>query len=119
MDDDRINKTNENIMALPRQPCVHLCNAGHFESKGHVVWDYKHRQKLIVPEILQNIWNCFPMRSSPAKHLLDLLYFVEAKVDDSSGEIASALKISAVEEIYPSSDDFPEDQLRLDAVKNT
>ena len=49
-----------------------------------MVWDYKRRQKLIVPEISRNIWNYFPMRSGPAKHLSDLLTFVEARVDDSS-----------------------------------
>jgi len=47
-------------------PCVHLGNAGHFKSKGHVVWDQKRRRKLIVPEISRNIWNYFPMRSGQA-----------------------------------------------------
>ena len=65
------------------------------------------RQKLIVPEISRKIWNYFPMRSGPAKHLSDLLTFIEANVDDSSGEMASATRISAVDEIDPSSDDFP------------
>jgi len=52
MDDDHVDKTNKNVTA---SPCVHLCNAGHFKSKGHVVWDYKRRRKLIVPEISRNI----------------------------------------------------------------
>jgi len=60
-----------------------------------------------VPEISRKIWNYFPMRSGPAKHLSDLLTFIEANVDDSSGEMASATRISAVDEIDPSSDDFP------------
>jgi len=49
-----------------------------------------------MPEILRNIWNFFPMRSRPAKHLSDLLTFVEARVEESSGELASATKISAI-----------------------
>jgi len=36
------------------------------------------------------------MRSRPAKHLSDLLTFVEARVEESSGELASATKISAI-----------------------
>jgi len=59
------------------------------------------------------------MRSGLAKHLSDLLTFVEAKVDDSSGEMASAARISSVKEIDPSSDDFPDDQVRLVAAENT
>jgi len=47
------------------------------------------------------------MRSGPAKHLSDLLTFVEARVDDSSELLASSTKISAIDEIDPSSDDFP------------
>ena len=39
------------------------------------------------------------MHSGPAKHLSDLLTFVEARVDESSGELASATKISAIDEI--------------------
>ena len=55
------------------------------------------------------------MRSGPAKHLLDLLTFVEARVDDSSELFASSTKISAIDEIDPSSDDFPNNQVRLHA----
>jgi len=83
------------------------------------VWDYKRRRKLIVPEISQNIWNYFPMRSGPAKHLSDLLTFVEARVDESSELLTSATKISAIDEIDPSSDDFPNNQVRLDVVETT
>jgi len=57
------------------------------------------------------------MHSGPAKHLSDLLTFVEAKVDESSGEMASATRTSAVDEIDPSSDDFPDDQVRPDAAE--
>jgi len=59
------------------------------------------------------------MRSGPAKHLSDLLTFVEARVDESSDKLASATKISAIDEIDPSSDDFPNNQVRLDKVKIT
>ena len=59
------------------------------------------------------------MRSSPAKHLSDLLTFVEARVDDSSELLASSTKISAIHEIDPSSDDFPYNQVRLDAAEIT
>jgi len=93
MDDDHADKTNKNVTA---SPCIYLCNAGHFECKGHAVWDYKRRRKLIVPEILRDIWKYFPMHSRPAKHLSDLLTFVEARVEESSGELASATKMSAI-----------------------
>ena len=57
------------------------------------------------------------MRSGPAKHLSDLLMFVEARVDDTSELLASSTKISAMHEIDPSSDDFPNNQVRLDAAE--
>jgi len=79
MDNDHADKTNNNVTA---SPCTCLCIAGHFKSKGHVVWDCKCRPKLIVPEISRNIRNNFPMRSGPAKHLSDLLTFLEARVDE-------------------------------------
>jgi len=44
---------------------------------------------------------------------------VEARVEESSGELASATKISAIDEIDPSSDDFPNNQVRLDEVETT
>ena len=66
MDNDHADKTDKNVTA---SPCVYVCNAGHFKSKVHVVWDYHRRQKLIVPEMSRNIWNYLPMRSGPAKHL--------------------------------------------------
>ena len=93
MDIDHSDATNKNVTA---SPCVYLCSAGHFHSKGHVVWDYKRRRKLIVPEISRNIWNYFPMRSGPAKHISDLLTFVtvEARVDDDSGKLTSKAKSS-------------------------
>jgi len=58
------------------------------------------------------------MRSGHTKYLSDLLTFVETKVDESSWELASATKI-AIDEIDPSSDDFPNNQVRLDAVEKT
>ena len=88
VDDDHIDKTCKNVTASPR---VYLCNAGRFKSKGHVVWDYKRRRKLIAPEISRNNWNFYPMRSGPAKYLSDLPTFVEAKVDEFSEEMVSAL----------------------------
>jgi len=59
------------------------------------------------------------MRSSPAKHLSDLLTFVEARVDDSSEILASSTKIPAIQEIDPSSDDFPNNRVRLHAAEIT
>ena len=70
-DNDHADKTNKNITA---SPCVYLCNAGHFKSKGHVVWDYKRLRELTVPEILRNIWNYFPMCSGPAKRFVGSTY---------------------------------------------
>jgi len=57
------------------------------------------------------------MRSDPAKHLSDLLTFVEARDDKSLGELASVTEISAIDEIDPSSDGFPNNEVRLDAVE--
>ena len=59
------------------------------------------------------------MRSDPAKHLSALLTFVEARVNESLGELASATKILAIDKIDPSSDDFPNNQVRLDVVETT
>ena len=59
------------------------------------------------------------MPSISAKHLSDLLTCVEARVDESSGELASATKISEIDEIDPSSDDFPNNQVCLDEVETT
>ena len=53
-----------------------------------------------------------------AKHLSDPLTF-EARVDDSSELLASLTKISAIQEIDPSSDDFPKNQVRLDTAEIT
>jgi len=46
-------------------------------------------------------------------------HFVEARADESSEELASATKISAIDEIDPSSDDFPNNQVHLDEVETT
>jgi len=54
MDDDHVVSTSRNATA---SLCVYLCSAGHFHSKGHVVWDFKNRRKLIVPEVSRQIWN--------------------------------------------------------------
>ena len=56
----------QNRPNVTASPCIYLCNAGHFKSKRHVVWEYKRHRKLIVPEISQNIGKYFPMRSGPA-----------------------------------------------------
>ena len=48
MDDDHVASTSRNVTA---SSSVYLCSAGHFHSKGHVVWDFKNCRKLIVPEI--------------------------------------------------------------------
>ena len=59
------------------------------------------------------------MRSGPAKHLSNLLTFVEARVDESSDKLASATQILAIDEIHLSSDDFPNTQVHLDEVETT
>ena len=69
---------------------------------------------LIVPETSKNTWKYLPMRSGPAKYLLDLHTFVDAKVDEPSGEMANATRISAFDEIDPSSGEFLNVQVRLD-----
>jgi hypothetical protein len=75
--------------------------------------------KLIVSETSKNTWNYLPMRSGPAKYLSDLHTFVDAKVDEPSGEMAHATRISAFDEIDPSSGEFPDVQMRLDAAGKT
>ena len=44
---------------------------------------------------------------------------MEARVDESSGELTSATKLMAIDEIDPSSDDFPNNPVRLDEVETT
>ena len=44
---------------------------------------------------------------------------MKARVDTSSGELVSATKISVTDEIDPSSDDFPNNQVHLDAMETT
>jgi len=70
--------------------------------------------KLIVPETSTNTWNYLPMRSGPAKYLSDFHTFADAKFDEPSGEMANATRISAFDEIDPSSGEFLNVQVRLD-----
>jgi hypothetical protein len=49
--------------------CVYLCRAHHDGSPGHVVWDYIHRRRLIVPSITHPQWNYYPLRSPAPCHL--------------------------------------------------
>ena len=41
IDDDRIDRKIENVTA---SPYLYLCCAGHYQGKGHVIWDYKRCQ---------------------------------------------------------------------------
>jgi len=75
--------------------------------------------KLIVSETSKNTWNYLPMRSGPAKYLSDLHTFVDGKVDEPLEEIANATRISAFDEIDPSSGEFLDVQARLDAAGKT
>jgi hypothetical protein len=93
--------------------CVYLCKAHHFQSKGHVVWDYVKRRKLIVPSLSKHVFNYFPMRAT-GHHLSDHLTFVDAKIDDPDIAQAQVTKIDPSDEIDPTSKDFPDSQVVLD-----
>lgn len=61
---------------IPSEPhvtaasCVYLCKAHHIGASGHVLWDYKHKRRLIVPSITTGPqWNYFPMRPQGQQHL--------------------------------------------------
>jgi len=111
-DDDHVLSTSRNVTA---SSCVYQCSAGHFHSKGHVVWDFKNRRKFIVPEISIQIWNYFQMCNSHAKHFSDLLIFVQAPVDYQLNDTcATTAKSSSMDEIDPSSEAFPNVQIMLD-----
>ncbi len=43
--------------------CIYLCRAHHVGAPGHVVWDYIHCRRLIVPSIKHPQWNYYPLRS--------------------------------------------------------
>ena len=135
MDNDHADKTNKNVTAAP---CVYLCNAGleiiidlpfgfpinniislnagHFKSKGHVVWDYKRRRRLIVPEISRNIWNTSQCAAAQPNICRIYLHLLRPGL---TSLLASATKISAIDEIDPSSDDFPNTQVRLGEAETT
>jgi hypothetical protein len=121
LDDDHRDPDAPNIKAAP---CVYLCNASHFHSKGHVVWQYQANsvkgRKLIVPELHRTIWNYFPMRSGDDRHLSDNLTFVSARVDGlSQSELppCPTPEDSTIgEDKYdPSSDYFPDSSVILDS----
>jgi len=91
LDDDHIDSSRPNVRAAS---CIYLCRAHHCHSQGHIVWEYRANgkgRKLIVPEISCHIWNYFPMRSGPEKHLSNSLTFVPPDVcDPSSNSSADA-----------------------------
>ena len=95
LDDDHKNSNDRNITAAAS---VYLCNAHHFHSKGHVVWDYVKRRKLIVPTLSSNSWNYFPMRKQ-GHHISDRLTFVDARVDAVEVDQAQSTKDDPSDEL--------------------
>lgn len=95
LDEDHIQHELPNVRAAS---CVYLCRAHHYQSQGHMVWQYDASgkgRKLIVPELSRHIWNYFPMRPSPDQHLSNSLTFVAADLDMShSTSHASGTPIS-------------------------
>jgi len=80
LDDDHVDGSRPHVRAAS---CIYLCRAHHLHSQGHVVWEYDTKgkgRKLIVPEISRHIWNYFPMRVGPDKHLSNSLTFVAPDV---------------------------------------
>jgi hypothetical protein len=110
LDNDHKNFADHNVTAVA---CVYLCNAHHFKSKGHVVWDYVNRRKLVVPTLSSNSWNYFPMRTR-AHHISDHLTFIDARVDAVEVLQAKSAKDDPPDEIDPTSQDFPNSQVKLD-----
>ncbi len=60
------------------------------KSQGHIVWEYRDHgkgRKLIVPEISSHIWNYFPIRTGPEKHLSNSLTFVAPDLASHSADL--------------------------------
>lgn len=73
---DHIDSLRPNVRAAS---CIYLCRAHHCHSQGHIVGEYRDNgkgRKLIVPELSSHIWNYFPMRFGPEKHLSKSLTFI-------------------------------------------
>jgi hypothetical protein len=61
--------------------CIYLCRAHHIGATGHVVWDYHHRRRLIVPSIKHVQWYHYPLRSPGPCHLSSRLTWVSPPVE--------------------------------------
>ena len=61
--------------------CIYLCRAHHLGAPGHVVWDYIHRRRLIVPSIKHPQWNYYPLRSPGPCHLSSRLTWESPPVE--------------------------------------
>jgi hypothetical protein len=61
--------------------CIYLCRAHHVGAPGHVVWDYIHRRRLIVPSIMHPQWNYYPLRSPGPCHLSSRLTWESPPVE--------------------------------------
>lgn len=122
LDDDHIDITRPHVRAAS---CIYLCRAHHSHSQGHIVWEYDTKgkgRKLIVPEISRHIWNYFPMRSGPDKHLSNSLTFVAAVLpnadSDAAGTVAPASDISPVCHVDAATDPMcPQEPLQQGAVQ--
>ena len=101
LDDDHIDSTRPHVRAAS---CIYLCRAHHSHSQGHIVWEYDTKgkgRKLIVPEISRHIWNYFPMRSGPDKHLSNSLTFVAADLCTPSVDSPVVGTAAPVSDISP------------------
>ena len=120
LDDDHVDASRPHVRAAS---CIYLCRAHHAHSQGHIVWEYDTQgkgRKLIVPEISRHIWNYFPMRSGPDKHLSNFLTFVAPDVHaDSHADAAVPRDVSPIFHMDASTDpmcpQFPDSQVILDA----
>ena len=61
--------------------CIYLCRAHHVGAPGHVVWDYIHCRRLIVPSIKHPQWNYYPLRSPGPCHLSSRLTWESPPVE--------------------------------------
>ena len=83
LDDDHTDP-NKRVTAVS---CVYLCKARHLGSSGHVLGDYVHRRRLMVPSLITNQWNHFPLRKTLETHMSHMLTFVQVDVNSRPDKI--------------------------------
>ena len=70
--------------------CVYLAQAYHLGAEGHVLWDYTNRRRLIVLSLTYNEWNYFPLHPNRQKHIINMLTFAAAEIENVRGEVGAS-----------------------------